>query len=244
MISFAFAVHVAQAQEPFVTDADWTFRLDPYLWPAAIDGDLSAEGLTADVSLGMGDAIDKGNGALGVDFTARNGDFTILTQAIYTVLEDTSPDISGPIFERAHVKFTEFFLTEALGYSLANNENGFFDLIVGGRLALVDTDIDLRGGPEDVREYSSDDAWVDPLVGINTRFKLTDGVLFRAYGDIGGFDAASSLTWQALAGLDFILGKSAALSLAYRAISYDYESGDFLYDTQMHGPTIGFDIWF
>lgn len=57
-------------------------------------------------------------------------------------------------------------------------------------------------------------------------------------GDVGGFDAGSRLTWQALGTVNYGWNENWTLHAGYRAPHVDYRKGRFLYDTTMHGPIL------
>ena len=227
--------------------AENQFRLNPYILAANISGSLATEGNASDVDLGIGDAINKGNGALGIDFEIRNGGWSLLSQFMFTQLSDTKPDVPKLVFDAAQQNFDHTLLTEAIGYSLiGEGKDGYLDLVVGGRLASIKNELELRGGPEDRRKYESNETWVDPIVGLYSMLPIDDETIFQLGGDVGGFNTGSKITWQAVAGVDFVLSQKASLSLAYRAVNEDYESDDnkIVYDITMHGPVIGFDFRF
>ena len=89
-----------------------------------------------------------------------------------------------------------------------------------------------------------DESWIDPVIGARTLLPLIDPIRLRLYGDIGGFGAASTLTWQALTALDLKLAATTTLSGGYRAIGYDYDHNDFIYNIVSHGPFLGFNFEF
>jgi opacity protein-like surface antigen len=64
------------------------------------------------------------------------------------------------------------------------------------------------------------------------------------FGDIGGFDVSSELTWQAMAGFGYRVMDNGAILLGYRGIGTDYTDGGFTYDVVAHGPVIGFEYHF
>ena len=72
-------------------------------------------------------------------------------------------------------------------------------------------------------------SWIDPLVGVRLRHQFAPGISFIASGDVGGFDAGSRFSWQALAALtyDFYVSKSVTWSgmLGYKALYVDYSKG-------------------
>lgn len=73
---------------------------------------------------------------------------------------------------------------------------------------------------------------------------MGEQVYFRAAGDIGGFGAASDLTWQAMAGFGWRFSENGGAFLGYRAIGTDYEDGGFTYDMVVHGPLLGLEFVF
>jgi hypothetical protein len=230
--------------------AETKFNLHPYLWATDTTGDITDEGVESATQVGIGDALNKGNGGLNLDWSVRGTDTGLswISQFVYSPLSDTNPEIKSQVgaFDAAELEFTQFFVTEMIGINLAQGDESYFDLTLGGRMTNVDTRLKFRGGPEDRRRYDYSDTWVDPLVGFDTVLMLGEGVYFHSTADVGGFNANSSLTWQALAYLGFQLNSAASLSIGYKAISVDYENEDeaFLYDVVMHGPTLGFDFNF
>jgi opacity protein-like surface antigen len=81
--------------------------------------------------------------------------------------------------------------------------------------------------------------WIDPIIAVRARCRLTDWAYLGAYGDIGGFGVGSDLTWQASAQLGFQISRSFALELGYRYLCIDYQNGDFIFEASASGPMIG-----
>jgi len=80
---------------------------------------------------------------------------------------------------------------------------------------------------------------------------LNQSIHIDVWGDIGGFGAASDLTWSAtgVVGFDFELCELPMTVFAgYRAIAHDYSKGSgadrFVWDVVLHGPILGFSIQF
>ena len=225
-----------------ISHADTDVTLKPYILLGVIEGDLSTEGVESDFNVGW-DEIGKLNGAVGVDLDIRKEDFNILTQASFTILEDTEPTVQNQTYKDARQDFESIFVTETLGINLYNEEGDTFDLNFGGRFANVSNTLTLREGAGE-REYSESDSWVDPVVGFYTSLQLGDACVFHLGGDYGGFDVGSKQTWQALTALDFALTQKAAFSVGYRALDHEYDKDGFKYDILMHGPTMGFQLNF
>lgn len=219
--------------------AETKFSLKPYLLVGQVKGDLTTEQEESDFNLGWGNAFQKGNGALGVDFDIRPGRIGILSQVWYSTVSDTESRVSGIVTDAVKQDFTSTFITETVGVSLFKGEKAFFDLIAGGRFASVQSDLVIRAQGAET-EFSQSETWVDPVVGFNTLIPAGESLTFTFHGDYGGFDTASKSTWQAAGAANFSLNKAASFALGYRAMMHDYESGDFRYAITTHGPTLGF----
>jgi hypothetical protein len=89
-----------------------------------------------------------------------------------------------------------------------------------------------------------DQTWVDPIVGAKTQLKIVDNLFMRLMGDIGGFNASSTLTWQAMGALGYELASWASIGGGYRAIGYDHNVNGFKYDIITHGPFLGAEFKF
>ncbi len=94
--------------------------------------------------------------------------------------------------------------------------------------------------------------WVDPVVGLRARHEFAPGERFETRGDIGGFGAGSSFSWEVYGGYahDFEFnGLKLTSSIGYRALSVDYsktnsngrEGG---VNAVLHGPVTSLGLRF
>jgi len=71
--------------------------------------------------------------------------------------------------------------------------------------------------------------WLDPLVGLRPRHQLVPGQELLLRGDVGGFNAGSTFSWNALAAYSFQIGAYYGVTysgvLGYRTLSVDFEKG-------------------
>jgi len=89
--------------------------------------------------------------------------------------------------------------------------------------------------------------WVDPFVGARIRQQLAPGQAIELRGDVGGFDAGSQFSWQAIATynspLCMIHGIPVDGYIGFRALSADFSQGSgrsrFEWDNVIYGPVIG-----
>lgn len=98
---------------------------------------------------------------------------------------------------------------------------------------------------------SGDVQWIDPVVGLGIRHRVSPGNEFYLRGDIGGFGVGSKFSWQAAAGLDHdftVASWNLAGSIGYRALGVDFATGSGNrqngMNTVIHGPTCGMKVRF
>jgi opacity protein-like surface antigen len=91
------------------------------------------------------------------------------------------------------------------------------------------------------RSFDESRDWVDAVVGMRTRFSLSDRVSLALLAEVGGFGIGSSsdLTWQALATVGYRLGERWTLRAGYRAMYLERETGELEVDVLLHGPVFG-----
>ena len=98
------------------------------------------------------------------------------------------------------------------------------------------------------KEIGNDAEWVEMFVGARLRCEFAERWSVGIRGDVGGFDIGpDQFAWQVIGGIgySFPLGNATgAVLIGYRALSQDYEDGDFAWDMTAYGPLIGFQISF
>jgi hypothetical protein len=108
---------------------------------------------------------------------------------------------------------------------------------IAGQLAsILNTKLD--------QTISRDDYWFAPYVGLRTRYNFNRTFYTAVRGEIGGFGAGPDLMWQVEAALGINLTRNIFTEIGYRALSVDYDSDGFLFDTVTHGPQITTGITF
>jgi opacity protein-like surface antigen len=93
--------------------------------------------------------------------------------------------------------------------------------------------------------------WMDPVVGLRLRHTFVPGSSFEMRGDIGGFGAGSTFSWQAFGGynadIELMNVKLTAL-VGYRALGIDFskrvDGQTNGIDAVVHGPVSGLGMSF
>lgn len=249
----------------------WTFSLTPYFWTTSLSGSTTVKGRTTDVDANFFQILDhtqfpKGLFQLAAFGEARYDRFALLTDIAYMKLglgtsltRSRGVDALGvSVGASAGLTFEMVIAELVAAYEIARWNSTAFDLYAGGRVWWQHADaqiavsgtgniFDLTFSRAGVLSAKADVSWVDPLVGARLRHQFAPGWNLAVSGDVGGFDAGSKFSWQALATLDYEFYRSRNVvwsgMVGYKALSVDYSKGSGLthyeYDMTMYGPVFG-----
>jgi len=227
----------------------WQFEFTPYLWAAAMKGDVQGGSLPQmSVDIGFSKIWDNLDfGAMGT-FEGRKGRWGFLVDAIYMKLGTsatayrTGPGpIGAPLTVSADLKMEQTMLAAAATYRLSEG-TAVTDLVAGARYvkldvtAQVDATLFSRTG---IESRSGDKDWVDPYVGLRVQYPVNQRLTLVAYGDYGGFGVGSDSTWQAILGVSYDFSRTISGKFGYRYLSIDYDKNGFLYDMDNSGIYAG-----
>jgi hypothetical protein len=256
----------------------WTLSFTPYSWLAGLNGHTTVKGRTTDIDADPIEILEHLDGLPWMSYAeARLGPLALYGDIVYAPL---GVDASRTrTFGRAALDATlgvdvEQTIAElGAAYEVASWRSGSLigygtgatalDLLAGARywrqdvevhLALTAT-LDVGGlvltGSRAVARAGTVE-WVDPLVGLRLRHQLAHGHELVLRGDVGGFEAGSTFSWNVLGAYRWEIGAHAGVTysgmLGYRALGVDFEKGSgasrYEYDAVQHGPLIGLQASF
>jgi hypothetical protein len=234
----------------------WQFEVTPYFWAGGMDGTAGVGNVTAGVDMGVGDILDRLDGAFMGMVEARKGDWALLFDGGFMRLEGEhttewqGPGGIGTATGDLAVSATEKIYNAALGRRVVNEADGSkADLIFGARYTSVESQLNLvvSGGgtlPGGTRSVSDEEGWLDPIIGLRLLFPFADRWTLVGYADIGGFGVASDITTQALVGVNWEMTKRFVAKLGYRYLMDDYRNDAFVWEMATHGVYAGVGIRF
>lgn len=255
----ARAADAAAPDATMLPDASpWRFEFDAWLWLMGVDGDMGVRGQTIDVSASISDIIDASDSLFALSGRLELGYGRVAGFVDGFWVDVGIDDATGPQGQaRADISVNQTIVDFGLMYRIGdwkpsgaaakNDRNLTLDLYAGARYSNLDVEFDFAAGPN----LGDDRNWVDPIVGAKVVVPLAEHWHIATNGDIGGFGAASDLTWSAtaLVGFDFrLFDHPASVMLGYRAIGWDYTEGsgntEFTWDVIEHGIMLGFGMRF
>jgi opacity protein-like surface antigen len=237
---FALALPVAVLAQ----DDGWSHTVTPYLMAAHMDGTSAVGQLDVDVNLSASDIFSNLDFGAMLAYRGETEDWAVMTDFIYMKLGASKTSESDKLYGRMNLEQTIIQL------DLARRLTDHFEITLGTRYWDVTNALLLRGqGPigSEIRAEAGE-SWFDPLVGFRFSHPISDSWVFLGKGDIGGFGIGSDFTWHASVGASWLISDSMAMSLLYRYIDVDYESGSgpsyFALDVAESGPGMGFSFRF
>jgi hypothetical protein len=241
----ATAPLAAQAQS-----SGWQFEASLYGWFPAISGTTSFPvigGGGPDIDVSMGDVIDALKFAFMGTFEARNGQWGLWTDLVYSDFgssKSTSTDFTipgippGSITADLQLDVKSWIWTIAGLYSLKDDAEGRTDLIFGARMLDMTNGLgfSINNVPRRTAEVSVTN-W-DAVVGLKGRAMLgSERTWFVPYYvDVG--TGESKLTWQVNAGIGYQFDWGSVLA-TWRYLDYDFKSDSRVQGLSFNGPTIG-----
>jgi hypothetical protein len=229
----------AQAQTGVPPPPAWQFSITPYAWLPGLSGSLTTP------LPRLGDrSFDLSSGTVVTSLStvpvmvageARYGRFALVGDIFYAGLEQdlTTRDL---LFQGGHARHTSAIGTILGMVRLVDAPRQSLELGAGTRIWGIDTKVSLNPGllPGVIQKTSL--SWADPLLAARYHAVLSPAFGMTLYGDVGGFDAGSRLTWQAVGSLDYELGASTTLRAGWRYLSVDRTRGGFSLGVGFNGP--------
>jgi outer membrane protein OmpA-like peptidoglycan-associated protein len=254
VLSFISSVH---AQDQPDEDSEWRYSVSPYMWLLAMNGDITVEGIKADLDVDFNDIWDELNIGGMIEFEAwKKNRFGFFVNAMYSELGHSTnigplkvdPDIQGFWGETGVLyRLGTWDLSDAPG---GNSPTVTLATGLGVRYTYLDFNLGFKNVP--LPDLSGDKDWFEPILGLGTIWDLSDRWSLSVAGNIGGMAFGSDFAWGAsgIIGYRFNLfgNDDARISLGYRVLSQDYDDGHgsnkFEWDVTLHGPVVGLTIPF
>ncbi len=249
-----FAPAVAAEEKPD-EQSGWEFHVAPYLWAISMNGDATVKGQEADVDVSFSDIWDELNFAFMMEYEARKGRWGLWGNTIYADLGNSNGNVGGLEIEptvnalwQGAGGFYRLGTWDLADESGKNTPSVTVDTYFGARYTYLDLRLDIKGSDN----VDGDKQWVEPLVGVRTRWDLSERWTINLTGDIGGVAFGSDFAWDALGLMGYrfdLFGEKDAQAFGgYRALSQDYTDGSgddkFEWDVTLYGPVLGLVVTF
>jgi hypothetical protein len=233
------------------------FRVGLPGWMAGMSGDLGVRGVVSTLDMSFTDIFNRLDSiplVLSAYARYHRWEFTLAGQ--YLKISD-SVELPDLLFTRGDIEVESAFVEAFVGYRVISCDKAMLSLYGGIRYNYMSGDLHVvdngdpsfpalrqaLGIPDNLR-VAQEQSWVDAVIGISGKVRIARPVSLYAKGDIGGFGAASDLTWQLQGGLEIQVTRWLYSSIGWRYLKYDYSSGGFSNETALNGPFLEAGIKF
>jgi hypothetical protein len=232
------------------TPSPWEVRIGIPGWLSGIDGQFGVRGLVTNVNIPFVDLLRRMDAVAVLSLYARYGRWEWFGDGQYVKVSD-SVQLPGLLFTNASLEMKQGFAEQFAGYRVVDLEKFTLSCYAGARYNYMQGGLSIAinraprfpelrqslGIPNSL-QISGAQEWVDPVIGTGAKVYISAPISAFIKGDIGGFGAASCLTWQVQGGMGFQISRWFWVNLAWRCLQYDYTNGGFTNKTALNGPLL------
>lgn len=218
----------------------WGFSLTPYVWLPALRG-------TVQTPLPrVGDrSFELGSGTVFTDLSAvpvmvageiRYDRFMLVGDFVYSAVTQDIRVGRDLLFDGGHVRAITTFGTLLGMVRAVETPSQTFDLGAGTRIWNFSNKVSLNPGLAGGAIQKSSLTWADPLLAARYHARLSPAFGLSLYGDVGGFNAGSRITWQVVGSADYDMSQQVTLRAGWRYLNVDKTRGSVGVDLGFNGP--------
>lgn len=228
---------VAKAVLAEPSDIDVSFIMPG--WLAGVEGDIGfTPVVTTGIDAGIDDILPTIDMIAAATMEVRKGKLGFILDGMYMKLS-VEGETPGPLLNDIGLSVRQALVEGVITYRFVENDRAWVELLTGARYQYQGNEVTFNrfgGVPGDLAAVN---AWVDPFIGIQAHYQLTDKLYAKARADYGGFDVSSDSTYNLFGVFGYKLTEKASTELGYRYLYTDYTHAGFTYDVAMKGAFIG-----
>lgn len=238
----AWAPTSTRAQQPPPGTPSWEISSASYIWAAGMRGNLATlpPAPAVSVNIGFDKVLQNLDGGIMTAAEFRFGRTMFVADILFAKLS-AGVNPKGPGFSSVSMETSSLVATLAAGYRVIDDERLKLDAYLGLRGVTVWTEITTTSLIPALNIVKGEtEGWVDPVVGMKLKYALNDAWYLSAWGFVGGFGVSSNLTWDAFAGVGYVINPKMSVLAGYRGLGIDYKANGYVYDVVQHGPLVAF----
>ena len=133
-------------------------------------------------------------------------------------------------------KLSQFSMTLAGGARVSAQDDMTIDLLAGGRLWHLESEIDV---PLAGVSVSPDKTFLDPILATRVNAQIAPRFSALVYADVGGLGIGSDFTYQVVGSFNYRFGRATYISAGYRHLYVDFDDDGTVFEGSQTGPLIG-----
>ncbi|OYR11108.1 hypothetical protein [Brucella thiophenivorans] len=228
----------SELEKHVVVEDEWRFSASPYFWAAGISGTAGQFGLPpTKMSMDFGNLLDDLNFSFMGVMEGHYDRYSLISDIIYTKISAGGQTPLGVMSTSVDVSSETFSGFFGGGYSVLQDGANRLDVVAGGRIWYVSTEISFDGGLLGGHSGRDSAAWIDAVAGLRGKYFLTDTLYFSVWGVVGAGQA--KIDWDLAATFGYQFKDNLSAVAGYRALGVDYSHDGFIYDVVQQGPILG-----
>lgn len=253
---FIFSGSNAKTFEKHKADStwnNWNFRISPYFWYIGFKGTIYRPPTPSnfpepppkyEIDVGFKDIKNSIKFALMLAGQYRNDHIIAQFNVSSLVLESEAITPLDLLLQDNIVNLTYVGGDLGIGYRVVKNPKFEFDALLG--VKFVYFKIGLSTNLPGIVEINGerDRLWVDPVLGINLKYRPFRKVEFVGYADIGPSALNDIFTSQVMAGASYVFTKTFLLTIGYRYYTVEFPKSEAIFNGAIKGwiMKIGFQF--
>lgn len=238
-VAGAVLMTAAPAAQSQAADS-WRGQITLYGWGAGIGGDIRPRAAAPEISFdkSLSEVLEDLDSALFVTGFARRGDLVLLGDLSYS---SSSRNGVVPPGAPARGKLEQRSITLAAGQRVMDTADASVDILGGIRAWDVEGSVAV---PLAGVALSFDKTFIDPILAIRGNLRIAPQWSVIGSVDAGGLGIGSDVTYQIAVTANYQATESLYLSLGYRHLYIDYDSGGASIKANISGPLVGATLRF
>jgi len=247
-----------QAQEKRELDSistnDWNFRISPYFWLIGLKGTIYRPPHPTqlpeppppkyDIDVGFKDI--KNSIKFVLMLAGQYKSKHIVTQFNFSslILESEAITPLELVLQDNIINLTYMAGDFGIGYRVVKKPKFEFDALLGAKFIYFKIGLKTTALGNAQIEGERSKYWIDPVIGINLKYRPFRKVELIGYGDIGPAFPDEYNTYQYMIGANYLFTKTFMVSLGYRNYHLDFPREEAIFTGNLKGwiMKIGFQF--
>jgi hypothetical protein len=237
---------ISAPQSSTASESPFKFRVGIPAWASGVSGDVGVRGVSGHFDVPFSSLFNHLDAIAPLSMDASYGKWGVHLDGQYVKLSENF-STQGTLFESGTLEMEQAFANFNINYRVVDSAPFTLVALVGARynyLSLHGTLQSARPRLIENQDESGNVSWADPILGLNAKVQVAKPVALVFTGDVGGFGAASDLTYQLFGGAEVQLTRCFYTRTGYRYIYTDYSQGGSTYKMEMSGPEMEFGFNF
>jgi len=233
------ALAVSDAAGGTAAQQRWEVSLTPYAWLMDVEGTVAAlpGQPPVDISVSWQDVLEDVDAGGMMLMSARRADWVVRGDVLFA--RTSSGDARGTGFIRAIDVDNDFgFAGLSIGHVVDEGPDHVLELNAGFRAWWFETDVVIGTVLPTPTRLSGKANWVDPMIGVVGRYRLSESWTLSGSADLGGFGVGADIATGFMVTAEYRLRDWVSLGIGWRHVYVDYDD-ELEYDVNHTGPIFG-----